>query len=157
MTKLILRASRIAALGIVLAGLLAGTAQAQTTIIEPMGSHFPYQRWTEEARVPTPTLTVTLLETTTGCEEALGCAGPEEIELMAPIAGEATFFHELGHVTAYHFPELAPFEDEQFADAYSLCARVRRVNREWEYTVGGKLMPGSVLESWCRRIRATVR
>ena len=88
--------------------LAPGVSKAQTTIVEPTGSHFPYQRWVDEARMPTPNVTITLEETgaSHGCprreQNYAGCTVPSEnLMWLAPetIAGVARhiFYHELGH------------------------------------------------------------
>ena len=84
-------------------------AQAHTTIIEPGGSHFPYQRWADESKIPTPDASLTVVETDAahGCPgrelNYVACTAPwENVIWLAPeaIAGDKprlTFLHELGH------------------------------------------------------------
>lgn len=93
---------RVVLLGLVLAGLLAGTAQASTTIIEPVGSHPSYQSWVDEALVQTYDGEVIVGYEIGRCEGGQACADVREgaipeIEL-GPGAERFTLFHELGHV-----------------------------------------------------------
>ena len=62
---------RILCLAVMLLGMGAQSAAAQTTIVEPAGSHFPYQRWIDEAKIPTPAINITLEETSM----PFGCPG----------------------------------------------------------------------------------
>jgi hypothetical protein len=81
-------------------------AEAHTTIIEPLGSHFPYQRWIDESLVPTPEEIVPLIETPQPCglPETAACTSgpgaPPEIQI-APRQPEGNqrsdFLHEVGH------------------------------------------------------------
>jgi len=118
--------------GVVAIGLSAGTAQAQTTVVEPVGSHFPYQRWIDESEVPTPDVTVSVIET----EPGNGCPGDERttnieactiipervIWVAVPDQPNATpraaFMHEIGHYfDAEDMPEWAR---EHFDSIYDL-------------------------------------
>jgi hypothetical protein len=91
--------------------LLPAGAQAQTTIIAPPGSGFPYQRWVDEAAMPTPDLSISIIE---GDSEGEGwpchvpyapkplaaCAFVEQgTAYFDPLGGEPRFtlYHELGH------------------------------------------------------------
>jgi hypothetical protein len=108
----------------------------------------PYQRWADAAVIPAPPRTVTLHLATCpgGPAWAGGCALPQghEVYMVPHAAGPHVLFHELGHVfdateltTARRrgfqrivgrpgawqaTPETDP-PSEQFAEAYSLCAR----------------------------------
>lgn len=100
-------------LGVVLAVLMTGSAQAHTTIIESTDSHMPYQQWVDEANVPTPDVTVTVIEASTESPEwscsgidygvAPACVVLEERTIyidptkVAPV-GREFFFHELAHI-----------------------------------------------------------
>lgn len=103
-------------LGVLLAiGLLVPAgAQAHTTITEPVGSHFPYQQWVDEAKVPTPEVTIAVIETSAewGCPDAghnvAACAvgAPLDRIYIAPeaaarVSPRKTFYHELGHFADY--------------------------------------------------------
>lgn len=106
---------------IVLVGLSAvftSCAEAHTTIVEPPGSHFPYQQWVDESAMPTPDVTIEVIETGSdrGCPgqemNYAGCTDPEEGKIwLAPEDIGATFprhflYHELGHnVDADTLPE----------------------------------------------------
>jgi hypothetical protein len=110
MTKWILGLALAAAL------LLAPVAEAHTTIIEPMGSRFPYQRWIDESLVPTPDVTIEVIPTelSHGCpsREASypACTSPELNTIwfdeaafaLFPATGgmrnvRHVFMHEIGH------------------------------------------------------------
>ena len=52
---------RLAAMA-ALALLVPTAAAAHTTITEPAGSHFPYQQWIDESAVPTPDVTIEVVE-----------------------------------------------------------------------------------------------
>lgn len=100
----------------------AGEASA-VTIIEPPGSHFPYQQWADEAKMPTPDATLEVVETGAehGCPgrdlNYAGCTSPQTgmiwvaPEAFAAIGPRRTFWHELGHnVDA----DLQPWMRERF-------------------------------------------
>jgi len=95
--------SRLLAFLVALA-LFPAAAQAHTTIIEPVGSHFPYQQWVDEARVPTPEMVIVVIEGDDAClEQNGGCTAPDEGAIWVEpsrIVGRrprAMFLHELGH------------------------------------------------------------
>ena len=115
MTKWIL-AAFLAAL------IFPATGTAQTTIIEPSGSHFPYQRWIDESKVPTPDVTIEVIEEEPGdgCPADHGpfgymaCTSPSEHKIWiaaSQLIGydpRETFLHEIGHnFDAYVMPEWA--------------------------------------------------
>ncbi len=124
-------------LGVLAALVLAapGAAEAHTTIIEPVGSHFPYQRWVNEAAVPTPSVTLTVVEEP--------CPGEEDLDVACTIPEEATiwmdprrvigrhgwwarevFYHEMGH----------NFDADVLSEAERAgFARLRGTRRQWEY------------------------
>src|SRR5689334_13869054 len=91
-----------------LCAVLAGSASA-ATIIEPMGSQFPYQRWADESKMTTPNLTLEVIPTSAarGCPsrdfEYAGCTSPAEGKIWlveSELIGKhprQTFYHELGH------------------------------------------------------------
>lgn len=135
---------------IVISLAIASKASAQTTIIEPMGSHFPYQRWVDEAKVPTPPERLTVSELAGPCTDALGCVDADTIYLPGVIYLSAAelrkvFLHEMGHAfddqvltEADHeaFEEIIgehsewiwaddspESPQEVFAESYSYCAR----------------------------------
>jgi hypothetical protein len=149
MTQQIYRALLLAVVALLVG---ASSASAYTTIIEPMGSHFPYQRWVAEAKVPTPAGTVTVTEDISGCGEVdLGCTDGTTIWVDL-VGGRFTFLHELGHIFAFQHPELAPFGNERFANSYSLCASLPRIAPGWNYLNDGG-MRGSRLQKICAAIR----
>lgn len=148
--KAVLLAAVVLALG-------ASEAQAHTPITcDPCS--YPYQQWVDEARVPTPGGTLAVVEHSDqpgDCDHpALGCTDGNTIWLAPwPSDRKATFFHELGHIFALENPTLATFTDERFAAAYSLCARLRRIDRRWTYTGPGRGIGGGSLRRLCRVIR----
>jgi hypothetical protein len=103
----------------------------------------PYQGWVDSSLVPTVPGAVTL--DLAGCDELQACApeGAQTIALSAEWASPHVLLHELGHVFDDAMPDWARqrFQaimrkrgawasassrapaNEQFAEAYSLCAR----------------------------------
>jgi hypothetical protein len=132
---------------------------AGTTIIEPPGSHYRYQRWVEEARVPTPPGTIAVVEHTDqpgDCDVlSLACTDGHTIWFYAGVADRWSFMHELGHIAALR-TGAAPFEDERFADIYASCAFYKIIPRDW-YPVSGGDLTGRRLRPWCQGIRALFR
>lgn len=124
MTRFILAA--LAALAL----LAPAAADAHTTIIEPVGSHFPYQQWADEAKVPTPDVTLTVIETEGlhGCPgrdlDYQACTAPAEGKIwISPSAIQAggareIFYHEIGHNVDADV--LAPWMREHFMAIYGL-------------------------------------
>lgn len=138
-----------------LAGLAAPAHAA--TVMDPPNGAYPYQRWVEQARVPTPDVVLRLIEEP--CPAALAgfanaCTAPNTFTVwMNPeTADRATFYHELGHNFDYY--ELGRWASRQFrriigddrrwrtkpgevglspheifAEAYSVCARKRTISR----------------------------
>lgn len=124
---------------------LAADAQGETTISvgDGPGSR-PYAEWVEDAKVPTPNVSVMVYESREGCDYwASSCVTGREIRLnMRDPYLRAVFYHELGHIfdsfelddaardqfraiTADTRPWYTPPNSphEQFAEAYSMCAR----------------------------------
>lgn len=150
----------------VLLALGASEAQAHTTIIEPIESHHPYQQWVDEAFVPTPDRTITLLETSAPCGSALayGCTDGEVIQVaVEDDEDKLLFLHELGHGwdrwtmtehqrerflhlirqsaipwNGYWAPGgFTPLPPmEWFAETYALCAIRQRFPLHTEYNIG---------------------
>jgi hypothetical protein len=112
----------------------------------------PYQRWADAAAAPGPTRTVTLHMKACpgGPSWAGGCALPQgqAVYMLPHAAGPHILLHELGHVfdaTALTHARRRGFQRivgrpgpwsgppeadppmEQFAEAYSLCARRSRI------------------------------
>jgi hypothetical protein len=141
----------IAALGALLVcGLLCTGTAGATTLVLPDGTvgPQPYQTWVDRAAVPTVPGVVTLR--LDGCQDLPGCvpAGAREIALSPDWANAHVLLHELGHLFDDEMPDWARTQfqaftgprawladpstnppSEQFAEAYSLCAR-RRVIRQ---------------------------
>jgi hypothetical protein len=132
--------------------LLAGTAQASTVVL-PDGTQRPqpYQAWVDAARVPTPPGLVTLrVAPCPVAPSAAGCVfrGRSEIFLSPSSGDRRRLLHELGHVFDQQVMTAAArarFQalvrrrgawassaggdsaEEQFAEAYALCAQRRRL------------------------------
>src|SRR5215211_3961733 len=131
--------------------LIAPGARAATTI-DPAAGVFPYQQWVEEAKVPTPDVTLRLIEEACPPELAdfaLACTAKGSYTIwLSPERAKpaATFYHELGH--NYDYFELGRWASREFrkiigddrpwrskpgeiglspheifAEAYGLCAR----------------------------------
>lgn len=123
---------RVAVLGVVLALALCGTAQAGTTIIEPVGSHLPYQRWIDESQVPTPDVTIEVFESggVVGCPPAQyhfqvrGCALllENQIWIAVPEVPDShpreAFMHEIGHF--FDADDMPEWARERFDAIYGL-------------------------------------
>jgi hypothetical protein len=122
---------------------VAAPASASTTIIAPAGSAVPYTEWVAEAKVPTPPVTLTVVEARCFDDEAAACTSSGTFTIWDADEGEprATFWHELGHNFDYYaLPAWARerFEiltedarpwtadpngpNENFASAYARCA-----------------------------------
>lgn len=142
---------------------LVSEAQGGTKVVAPPDSPYPYQAWADRARVPTPDLTIAVVEDDERCEgESSACTelGAATIWLDPWLSGgtrrdvRSTFLHELGHQFDYVMPEWARARflalrrdsrawregpnapNEQFAEAWALCAeRGQRLGRvdEWGY------------------------
>ncbi len=136
--------------------LLAAPARAGT-IIDPPAGALPYQQWVDESKIPTPEVTLRLIEEPCPPELAgfaLACTAKGSYTIwMDPQTGtRARFLHELGHNFDYY--ELGRWASRQFrkiigddrkwrskpgetglspheifAEAYSLCARKRTISR----------------------------
>jgi hypothetical protein len=123
----------------------ASSAEA-TTLTLPDGAARPqpYQAWVDDALVPTPPGSVVL--DLAGCDELVACApeGARSIALSHDDASPRVLLHELGHVfddTVLTGSARERFQaimrkrgswaavssrspaNEQFAEAYALCAR----------------------------------
>lgn len=167
-------------IGMVLAGLLAGTAQAQTTIIEPMGSTRPWNRWVEEDLMPSPEISIKLIEDTSGCAVGLACTNGYSSLWILPVSGKSTLYHELGNIFNYayllKFPErqeevsrllghpklpwgwdesawTTKTGTEYFADAYGLCARLPAFAPAWPYSTGSGMTFGRNMTKTCAYIK----
>jgi hypothetical protein len=165
------RLALLAAAAVVL--LVPSTASA-TTLVLPDGTQRPqpYQSWVDRAKVPTPPGVVTLrLE---GCDGLAGCApeGQEVVAVAREWMSPQVLLHELGHVFDDAMPAWARprFEalvgkhgpwasaagsgppNEQFAEAYSLCARRTRIRERYYGSYDFSVTPGQH-----RRICALIR
>jgi len=136
---------RAASLVVAVASLALAAPAAATTLVLPDGTQRPqpYQSWIDHAHVPTPAGVVTL--SLDGCGGMAGCSpeGERTISLSRDWRVSRVLLHELGHVfddsmpgwvrmrfetiTGSHGPWASAASDsppeEQFAEAYSLCAR----------------------------------
>lgn len=123
---------------------------AATTIVAPVGSPVPYQRWADESKVATPQMTLVVDEDAAICAPKAACTGPGDPIWINPwLAGSTfpeireVFVHELGHHFDYYVMEdwaRARFQqlvgdprpwtedpnapNEKFAEAYRFCALV---------------------------------
>ncbi len=100
---------RILGLAVAALAVSASVASAHTTVIEPEGSHFPYQGWVDEAAVPTPNLQVTVIEepcpTLPRVEACTALTSPGGVTTWISPATFTRglgwpplfFYHELGH------------------------------------------------------------
>lgn len=151
------RSYRALGLALVLFGLVASSASADTTIAcDPCS--YPYQQWVDEARVPTPDRTVPVTEAedlTMSCgSPALACTDGNTVWIESwAFSHKPSFLHELGHIFALEHPALAAFTDERFAFAYSLCARLVRIDPRWHYTGPRPGFQGRALLATCAAIR----
>jgi hypothetical protein len=146
-------------------------ASAKTSITAPPGTSMPYQRWVDEAKAPTPNVTLTLVEDDAPCGGPTACTGPGDFTIwLAPWGGEGltrgVFLHELGHnfdyydmteATRAHFEFLVGEDrswtedpnapNEKFAEAWKWCAlkgtNLRRapLNFSMDYRPTPKLQP----------------
>src|SRR3954470_11535413 len=140
----------ILTLCIAFVALAAATSQARaTTLVLADGTVAPqpYQSWVDRANVPTIDATVTLRFD--GCGDLPGCVtdGELAIDLDPEWANPHVLLHELGHLFDDRMPGWVRTEfqglvgarswlsgsptaaNEQFAEAYSLCARKRTIRR----------------------------
>ena len=134
---------------------LCGTARA-TTLVMPDGTARPqpFQAWVDAALVPTPPGEVTLsLDGCPGEPEIASCApeGQGVVALSRDWADRHVVLHELGHVFDDLMPAWARTQfmrimhrrgawapaqastppNEQFAEAYALCARHPRLHAQY--------------------------
>ena len=90
--------------------LIASPAAAHTTIIEPPESHYPYQGWADESKVPTPAIDARVVEIDQA-DPAFPCVAPysskprgcvvlqtRTIYLDPTVAGRSVVMHEIGHL-----------------------------------------------------------
>lgn len=143
---------RILALALLVLTALPAAAQADATIIEPLGGSYPLQIWVNRAYVPTPDVTLTVHDTLVGkpCleEHARGCTDLTSIWLPHTNREEAhfIFMHEMGHnydvdslsvsarervAALLHEPVWFPGYSEQFADSYAFCAVKQHITTWW--------------------------
>jgi hypothetical protein len=140
----------IVAVCIALVTLVAATQASATTLVLADGTvgPQPYQGWVDRANVPTIDATVTLR--LDGCSDLPGCVtdGEMAVDLDPEWANPHVLLHELGHLFDDQMPAWVRTEfqgivgarswlsasssspaNEQFAEAYSLCARKRSIRR----------------------------
>ena len=138
----------ILALCTALVVLAAATSQARaTTLVLADGTAAPqlYQSWVDRANVPTIDATVTLRFD--GCGDLPACVvdGEMAIDLDPEWVSPHVLLHELGHLFDDRMPDwarsrfqglvgarswLSGAAGEQFAEAYSLCARKRSIRAQ---------------------------
>lgn len=136
-----LRIQRILLIAAAAAALATPSAQAHTTI-SCASCLRPYQHWIEEAKVPTPNATLTVIETSEAVSSTEEGTSTIWLNLSALNVRQA-FYHELGHNFDYLMPEWVrtrylailgrkgPWRQpealhfsphELFAESYALCA-----------------------------------
>lgn len=134
---------RTAAAGLAAAALtlllLAAPAGAKTTLVlDGVERPEPYQRYVDQARVPTPEMRVPLVLSAERCRGREACTNGTTIWLGDPFWQRYAVLHELGHVYDRHVLEdrhrhrfhalmrdWRPWDDaveEVFADAYWSCS-----------------------------------
>jgi len=130
---------RVLLLAIVVLASGASSASANTTVVEPEGSHFPYQRWVDEAKVPTPDLVATVIEEACpGAPKVEACTTLTAVGAVTIWVNPATytakegwpplfFYHELGH--DFDFSVLRPWGRKRFR-------QLRHSHRAWDVTEG---------------------
>jgi hypothetical protein len=105
----------IAVGGAVLA--MCGSAQASTVISPESGASYPYQRWVDRAKVPTPDVALTVYEGECPENGAVGCTRPDGTVWILPrknrLSVRAIFLHELGH--QFDWAELDPWGRQRFS------------------------------------------
>lgn len=156
-------------------------AVAHTTVIMPLASSFPYQQWLEEAKAPTPNVTIEITDTARCEAVVVGCTdGYSFIGLAGSRARRLIFLHEIGHIFEYEYlrddpatreriirlaghPKMVWWSwgtgpegafNEAFADAYAQCARTQRVNPRATYGTGTVAISGPRLRRICGLIRS---
>lgn len=111
---------RALALAGALMALLGGSAQARTLIVAPEGSQVPYQRWVDEAKVPTAPVTVSVIaaESVVGCpqNEAFACSDGYSTVWLGTASPRANLYHELGHVFEYFYLREDPAARDRIAE-----------------------------------------
>jgi hypothetical protein len=168
----------VTALAFAALALLSGSAEASTLVL-PDGTQRPqpYQAWVDAARVPTPPATVTLrVAPCPVAPSAAGCVfrGRSEIFLSPSSGDRRRLLHELGHVfdqTVMTPAARARFQrlvrrrgawasstggdsaEEQFAEAYSLCAQRAKLSGTYFGMYDYTPTPARHAEA-CRIIRA---
>jgi hypothetical protein len=132
-------------------------AKASTVISPESGTSYPYQRWVDEASVPTADVTVRVVDRGCPWSASSSCTYSDEdgsVIYLPPdgIRHRQTLYHELGHLFDYsamtdtaHAQFLAIRHDprewrsppnsphEQFAEEYSFCAFQARPHRPEAY------------------------
>jgi hypothetical protein len=129
-----------------------------STLMDPPAGSFPYQRWVDRAKVPTPDVRLRLFEAPCPFELAQefanACTGKGTFEIWMNAEGgtRERFYHELGHNLDYY--ELGRWASRQFrkivgddrpwrtkpgevglspheifAEAYAQCARKEHIKR----------------------------
>lgn len=142
---------RIYLLALALVVVSVAPASARTTIIEPPHSRWPYQQMVDRAYVPTPSVTLTVVEGLAGnpCGvTAQGCTDLHSIWIPRINRSEAKWilYHELGHTDdVYRLssearesiarllgePVWVPGYNELFADSFGFCAEKAHITQWW--------------------------
>ena len=124
-----------------LALLVPTAAAAHTTITEPAGSHFPYQQWIDESAVPTPDVTIEVVEERAGyrCEDyAAACTAPSERVIYMDAVEDIGFYprHDFMHEVGHNFDAdvLPEWARERFDALYGLSGPWRNPAEPKEMT-----------------------
>jgi hypothetical protein len=125
-----------------------------------------YQRWADESKVPTPDVTLRVIEEPCPGTLAKGCTIEDSYAIWLDLTftgrHRATFLHELGHNFDYYelddwarvaFADLyGEWNKEAFAESYRFCAR--DINA-WGRRLTG--MTRRAQDGACRLIRLSAR
>jgi hypothetical protein len=101
---------------------LGGKASAATVVA---GGAQPYQRWVDEAKVPTPDVTLTVIAVAGphGCPalevDRSACTSPDQRMIWMGVDDRSTFLHEVGHNADYYL--LSDADRAAFMAIYGLA------------------------------------
>lgn len=163
---------RAALLVAVMLALGAGEAQAHTIVLKAQNDGRSYQRWVNEAKVPTPDITVRV-QLQYGA--LLAYDGQGSIWIFPKFVGWGGFYEALGMVfdqtlltddlrnrflsiidkpsMPWIFANPSSGGGSYFYDIYSLCARLPQIDPHWSYSVSTGYVAGSRLLRGCHFIQ----
>jgi hypothetical protein len=106
-------------------------SQPKTLIVCSPTCSYPYGRWVDQAKVPTPDTALTVQENIEGCgHPTLGCTNERDTiwlwidPVVPPRVVRVTLLHELGHIYLQG-------ESEDDAERYADCALVSHPERHF--------------------------